>query len=930
MGQTGPRLLAGIGAGAARARLFGRRAECEALEAVLDDAFAGESRVLILRGEAGIGKSALLGHVVDRLGGWRVARAVGVESEVELAYSGLHQICVPILDLVERLPDPQRDALTTVFGLRAGTPPDRFLVGLAMLTLLAEAAEQQPLVVVVDDAQWLDEASAQILAFVARRLLAERIALVGAARTGIGDRVFSGLPELLVLGLGESDARALLLANVHGPSDAAVCAQIIAESRGNPLALLELPRTPTVTHLAGGFGLPGDRGVPGKIETSYLRRLELLSPEAQLLVLVAAAEPLGDPVLLHRAADALGVDVGLVGAAEEAGLLRLGGRVEFAHPLIRSAAYRSGSVQARRRVHNALAAVTDGESHPDRRAWHLAQGAAGPDEAVALELEASASRAQSRAGVAAAAAFLHRAAELTSDPAARAERALAAAEASLQAAAFERVLALLTIADDGPPDEFRRARIQLLRGRLASASSFGSAAAQLLEAAGDLEPFDVQLARATYLEAWETALAAGQLATAGTLRDVSKAATRASPPADEPSLSDLLLDGLALFVTEGLEVAAPILRRAVAAVRADETGFQWGTLADEAALVLWDIDAFAAVAPRTVQRARDAGALSRMALALQGAGMVSAWTGDFREATSLAAEAEAVTAVTGVRIAPYGGMLLAAFRGREPEALALLKTTSDRAIAKGEGLGGQYAQWATAIFWNGHARYPEALVPARQASNDMPGLFVSHWALAELVEAAARTGNAELAADGAQRLAEATAACETDWGLGMAARTRALASEGDAAEASFIDAIGRLARTPLRTELARARLLYGEWLRRELRRVEAREQLRTAHEMFTSMGAEAFAARAKRELQATGETARKRTPDTQDNLTPQETQIAALARDGLSNAEIGARLFISPRTVEYHLHKVFAKLGITTRGYLHRALPASEPSQDPI
>jgi len=407
--------------------LRGRSGECAALDELLSAVRRGESRSLVLRGEAGIGKTALLEYLIATASDVRVARAVGVESEVELAYSGMHQICVPMLDLLERLPDPQRRALKVVFGLSTGDVPDRFMVGLAMLTLLAEAAEQQPLVVVVDDAQWLDEASPQILGFVARRLLAERIALVCAARTGIGELVLSELPELPILGLGESDARALLLANVHGPFDAAVCAQIIAESRGNPLALIELPRTPTVADLAGGFGFPGDRGVPGKIETSYSRRLELLPPETQLLVLVAAAEPVGDPVLLHRAAEALGIDVGLAGAAEDAGLLRLGGRVEFAHPLIRSAAYRSGSVEARRRVHGALAAATDGETHPDRRAWHLAHAAAGPDEAVALELEASASRAQSRAGVAAAAAFLQRAAELTSDPATRAERALAAA-----------------------------------------------------------------------------------------------------------------------------------------------------------------------------------------------------------------------------------------------------------------------------------------------------------------------------------------------------------------------------------------------------------------------------------------------------------------------------------------------------------------------
>jgi DNA-binding CsgD family transcriptional regulator len=905
-------------------KLLGRRAECDALDQLLTDALVGRSRVTILRGEAGVGKSALLGYLSERIAGWRSVRAVGVESEIELAYSGLHQLCAPMLDHLDRLPDPQHDALATVFGRNAGPAPDRFLVGLATLSLFAETAEQQPLVCIVDDAQWLDRASAQILGFVARRLLAERVAVVCAARTGSGDGVLAGLPELSIRGLGESDARALLLDNVHGPLDAAVCDQIITESHGNPLALLELPRTWNGAELAGGFGFPRSHLVVGKIEQSYAQRLLQLPPETQLFVLAAAAEPLGDPALLLRAAGTLGLDMAAADPAEDAGLLKIGARVEFAHPLVRSAAYGSSAAEDRHRVHQALAEATDGEADPDRRAWHRAQATPGPGEEVAAELERSAGRAQARGGVAAAAAFLQRAVALTVDPRRRAERALAAAEASLQAGAFDAALGLVATAESGPLDQFQRARVELLRGQIAATSSFGSAAAQLLTAAKHLEPLDVDLARGTYLAAWGTALAAGELASAGTLSEVSRAARSAPPPAHEPHPSDVLLDGVAQLALEGLAAAAPTLRTAVSAFREDETVLQWGATAATAAAALWDMESFDAVITRQLQLARGAGALALLATALQGAGIVVAWSGDFREAASVVAEAEEVSAATGVHIAPYGGMLLAAFRGRELEASALLTKTIDDATASGEGLGVQYARWATAILSNGLGRYGEALVAARQASEDTPELFVSHWALAELVEAAARTGNRGLAVEAAEGLAAATSASESDWGLGIAARSRALASEGEAADDLYAEAIARLGRTRVRPELARAHLLYGEWLRREGRRLDAREQLRTAHEMLDGIGMEAFAERARRELTATGERARKRSAETRDQLTPQEEQIARLARDGLSNPEIGAQLFISARTVEWHLRKVFTKLGIDSRKRLRTALPPRE------
>ena len=901
--------------------LHGRTTECAALEHLLAQAKAGRSQVLVLRGEAGIGKTALLEYLADRAVGCRVIRAAGVESEMELTFAGLHQLCGPLLDRLDHLPAPQATALATAFGLDTGDPPDRFIVGLAVLGLLSEVAEDEPVVCLVDDAQWLDQDSAQMIGFAARRLLAERVALVCAARAGVGDGVLAGCPELSIEGLGEDAVRALLMESVQVPLDAAVRDQVITESHGNPLALLELPRTWSVAELAGGFAQPERAPLAGRIEQSYAHRLEQLTLETQLLVLVAAAEPLGDPALHGRAAEHLGLNLSAVGAAEDAGLLQVRAHVEFSHPLVRAAAYRSATTNDRYRVHRALADATDASADPDRRAWHLARATPGVDENVAAELERSAGRAQARGGIAAAASFLRRSVELTIDPTRRAERALAAAEASLEAGAFEAALAMLRMVEASALDELMRARVHLLTGRVASASSFGSAAAELMKAAREIEPLDVELARQTYLDAWGAALAAGELASAGTLREVSRAARSAPPPAHQPSSSDLVLDGLALLVTEGLAVSAPTLRDAVRAFRDDdEAVLRWGAVAATAAAALWDFKGFDAVLTRQVRLARDAGALAVLATALQGAGIVVSWSGDFCTAASLTSEADAVSGAAGIRISPYGGMLLAALRGRETEASVLLEATVDGAGNSGEGLGIQYARWAFAILCNGLGRYDDALAAAREASDDTPELFVSDWALAEVVEAGVRTGNAALAVEAAERLDAATSPSGADWALGVAARARALTSEGDAAAAAYLEAIARLRRTPLRPELARAHLLYGEWLRRESRRVDAREQLRTAHEMFVGIGMEAFAERARRELLATGETVRRRSPEVRDELTPQEEQIARLARDGLTNAEIAAQLFLSRRTVEWHLHNAFIKLGITSRKGLPEAL----------
>src|SRR5262245_14466170 len=472
--------------------LIGRRRERAVLDELIAAVRGGESRALVLGGEAGIGKTALLDYLVAAASDLTVIRAVGVESEMELAYASLHQLVAPLLDRAERLPAPQREALEIVFGLGAGAAPDRFLVGLAVLSLLSEVAEDRALLCVVDDAQWLDQASALTLAFVGRRLVAERIGLVFAARDP-GDEL-RGLPELEVPGLRATEARALLSSEVPIPLDEAVRDRIVAETRGNPLALLELPRGMHATQLAGGFGVPQAQTLSGRIEESFRLRLEALPDATRMLLLVAAADPVGDPLLLSRAADRLGIGVSAAADAEANRLLWIGDRVTFRHPLVRSAVYGAASPEQRRAVHVALAEATDRRLDPDRRAWHLAAGVAGPDEEVAMELERSAIRARGRGGLAAAAAFLRRSVALTVDLDRRVERALAASAANLYAGALDAALSMLSIAEAGSPNQLERARVELLRGQIAFSSNIGSDAPPLLlKAAKRLQPLDPEL-----------------------------------------------------------------------------------------------------------------------------------------------------------------------------------------------------------------------------------------------------------------------------------------------------------------------------------------------------------------------------------------------------------------------------------------------------
>jgi DNA-binding CsgD family transcriptional regulator len=910
-------------------RLLGRQRERAVLERLLDTARGGHGAVLVVHGEPGVGKTALLEYAVEAGEDFRVIRTAGAEGDMELDYAALQQLCSPILEFLERLPDPQRDALRVTFGLSGGQPPSPLLVGLAVLGLLSEAAERQPLLCVVDDAQWLDSASARALAFVARRVMAERLALAFATRD-----VSSGLarfPQLRIEPLGRRDARALLESVLVARLDESVLERIVAETGGNPLALLELPRGLTPAQLAGGFGLPAALPLSAGIEQSFTRRLAKLPRDARRLLLLAAAEPVGDPALLWRAAQQLGIPETAAHAVEAEGLLTLDGAVAFRHPLVRSAVYGAAEPSERREVHRALAEATDAGLDPDRRAWHRAQAASVPDEELAGELERSAARAQARGGFAAAAAFLERAAALTPAPVLRAQRALVAAQTKFRAGALDDALDLLSSTEVGALDGLERAQVELLRAQIAFVSTHGSdAPTMLLEAARRLTPLSPALACETYLEALSAAMFAGRLAPAGaSALDVALAA-KATPRPPLLGGLELLLDGLATYFCDGYETAVPILRRAEKEADGGNMPvseqLRWKWLAAISSVHLWGDARWEGISEHHVRIARETGALGELPLALSQRVYAHLFAGELAAAARLVDEIRAATDGTGVNLTPYGAVGLVALQGREPEAISLIETSRNDAIQRGEGIGLSVLDWAQAVLYNGLGRYDEARVAALRVVAYPHDISTLNWGMVELIEAAVRAGTPELAANIRARLAERASVAGTEWALGVAARSDALFAGDQRAEELYVEAVDRLGQTRMAVDLARAHLLYGEWLRRQRRRLDAREQLRLAHGLFSDFGMEAFAERARVELEATGEHARKRIVETRGDLTPQEAQIARLARDGLSNAEIGARLFISKHTVDYHLRKVFTKLGINSRTKLAHALPSGPGS----
>jgi DNA-binding CsgD family transcriptional regulator len=908
--------------------LIDRLTERARLGRLLDAARSGHSAVLVLTGPSGAGKTALLDHAVESADGLRIARVVCVQPEAELAFAGLQQLLSPMLDDADGLPGPQREALDVALGRRAGPAPDRFLVGMAALNVLSAAAAAQPMLCVVDDAQWLDHASAQALGFVARRLLADPVALLFATDDSPGEEL-ARLPEVTIGGLGSADARALLESVVRSPVDERVLDRVIAETHGNPLALLEMPHGMSLVRFAGGFGETGEPGLSGRIEESFQQRLSALPADTQRLVLIAAAEPTGNPALLWRAAGLLGIGTQAQAAAEDAGLMAIGDRVVFRHPLVRSAVYRAASPEARRMANGVLADATSPQADPERRAWHRAQAALGPDEAVAAELARLADGARARGGWAAASAFMQRSAELTVEPWQRAERTLVAADAKYQAGALDAAEGLATAADTWPLDDLQHARLDLLHARIAFASRRGSDAPSLfMKAARDFEPIDLRQARDTYLEAMTAALFAGPLATGGDVLEVAQAA-RALPPDPEPARApELLLDGLALLVTEGCQAGIPVLKQAVAAFRSAAGSGEETVRCSEAVhagVLVWDGESVDVLSTRQVRAAREVGALTNVVLGLTARAYVHLFAGQFAIACSLVGEAQSVCEATNSSAPPYAAVALAAFQGREAESAALIEAGQKDAEHRGEGKALNFFLWATAVLRNSLGRYDDALAAAELGSDGSVVHFYVLWSLVELIEAAARSGQPERAADALGRLAEHTSTCGTNWAKGIEARSRALVSSGDVAERRYHEAIECLGRTPLRFEAARAQLLYGEWLRRQRRRRDARDQLRCAYEFFDSIGAAAFAERARSELAATGEHARERTVAARETLTSQETLIARLAGGGASNRQIAEQLFISPATVAYHLRKVFTKLGVSARRELAVALADGSP-----
>ncbi|WP_280399425.1 LuxR family transcriptional regulator [Nocardia carnea] len=914
-------------------RVPGRDRECEQLDDVLDAVRTGHSRALVIRGEPGIGKTRLLDYLVECAHGFRVARITGIQSEMELVYAGVHQLCAPMAGALEALPGQQRAAVAAALGQGGEPAPDGFLVALGVLGLLSEVAREQPLLCVVDDAQWLDRASMPALAFTARRLVAESVAVVFAVRSppdALGAEPVEpvGIPELRLAGLREADARALLRATMPGPWDENVLSRVVAETRGNPLALLELPKTSGPVELAGGFGLPAARMVDARLRAAYLSRIGELPIETQQFLLAAAADPTGEPVLLWQAADRLGIHLGAAEPAVADGLLEIGERVGFAHPLVRSVVYWAAGPDARRAAHRALAAATDPHTDPDRRAWHAAHGATGPDETIAAELERSALRARVRGGLAAAAAFTARAVDLTPDAECRRDRALVAARANHEAGNPDTALKLLSLAEAGLRDDRLRAEAELVRARIAFTTDRGIAApALLLDAARRLARHDAEAARETYLEVIDAALFAGPKAYRRGQYEAALAA-RATPAPPDPRPADLLLDALATRILDGHTAAVPALRSALDAFRraglAPNEALRWLWLTAVTAVGLWDDALLSELSIRNLDLVRATGRASALPIALTLRGIVHILDGELTAAESLAAEVHTVSEAVGAAAPVFPALLAAGWRGRETECLELNRRAEEGEQHRGEGIGPVVGGYARAVLYNGLSRFDEAAAAARVSNEEYVQLEVGIpvWSLVEYIEATTRTGDTDRAFDALVRLAEITRSSGSDWARGIEARSHALLSTGPDAETRYRAALSHLGGTGLRGELARAHLLYGEWLSHEHRGPEAREHLHTAHELFTTMGMAAFAGRSARALATTGANIRELPAETGADLTTEETQVVKLVHEGLTDPEIAARLFISPPTVEWHLRNLCTKLGLRTRHQLETWRPA--------
>jgi len=915
--------------------LLGRDDETLVITSLLEGTRNGDGAAIVIHGEPGIGKTAILERAVALARDFNVLRTLGNEAEMELPYASLQDLFRPEIQEVEQLPHPQRCALEVALGRRDGQVPDRLLVGLGLLNLMSLVSTRRPVLCVVDDVQWLDAASAHAIGFAARHVSKDPVAFLLGSRT-LTEEV-RGIAELHIGGLEDKDARELLATALPDRLDGGVVDRLIAETHGNPLALLELPRGLTPSQLAGGFGPPVSVTLTGQIEESYRRRLARLSPGSRTLLLIVAADPTGDPGIIWRAASSLGIDEGASETIEDDGLVDFGERVVFRHPLVRSAVYKTANPRNRREAHNALAEATDAVYDPDRKAWHRAQATLHPNEAVADELEASAERAQSRGGYAAAGAFLERSVAFTVDPASRAVRALRAAQAKCMGGALDAASGLVMIAERGPLDDLHQAQLDALLGQIAFARSRGNEVSPLmLRAASRLEHVDLTLARDAYFDALIAAILSGHLAVEADVVAVAKAALAVPPSDQQPRASDVLLEGLSLLVTDGVTPGTAVLKRALSAFRGDrlstEERLRWSWVAGGTAGLIWDHETWDLLTARHQRLARDLGALSILPISLSTRVMMCLFAGEMAAAQSLADQVEVVTDASDNRRIQNSALFLAAFRGDQPELQQLSETITSDAQSEGEGLALSRVHWATALLCNGRGEYEEAFRCAKEAVRHPNEFWYWGWAAVELIEAASRTNRTEGARSVLARFQESTDASGTEWALGVQARCRALLTDGAGAEALYQEAIDRLLPTRLQVDLARTRLLYGEWLRRQRRQRHARDQLRRAHELFVEFDMSAFAGRAEAELLATGERARKREVDTQVDLTPRELRISELATQGATNQDIAEQLFISPATVEYHLTKVYRKLGIRSRTQLAnvlRSLPTNTRSALP-
>jgi DNA-binding CsgD family transcriptional regulator len=915
--------------------LLGRAEECAMLRELATNVRNGFSGTLVFIGEPGVGKTRLLQYVAESAAEVTPLWISGAQSELRLAFAALHRLVLPYLGRLRRLSGPHRAALEVTFGLREGPPPNRFLVSLGALALLDDVAAERPLVCLVDDAQWLDPESLSVLGFVARRLYADRIGMVFSAREHAGDvTALAGLPTRRLGALDPASAHTVLDDAVPGALDPRVSARIIAETGGNPLAMLELVGALTAEQLAGRFPLPRRLPVGRRVEAHFLAQVTTLSPQARTVLLVAAASSDDEPSTVWRAATLLDVEAEAAAPAVSQGILSVEPRISFRHPLIRSAVYDGATPEERRRAHAALAAVADRDGHGDQAAWHRAAAVTTPEETIAADLAASALRAQRRGGYTMQAAFLTRAAELSPDTQGRALRYLGAAQAHLAAGEGLLAEALLDLATPELDEAGLHASVQRMRAAVAVFfSRHKDAPAILLDAASRVEATDVFLVRQILFDAMQAAVVAREYTAGTTLKEVAQAVLRVACDSRRPASGrDLLLDGFATRIARGYADAVPLLRAAVAAMFTDEgaahvdipsTILGWFAADD-----VWDEKSRRAMFERAQAVERRQGALGAMRITLAGLSVSQAWAGQMSDAENSYGEAAEISALIGVPPPATTGVLLEvrAWQGRESESREVASSTAAWGREKGAKILEIFALMGLTVLEIGLGRYPDALRSGLQIFDDDPPGF-GNRILPEVVEAGVRGGDRGAAQAALDRLTERATVSSTPWALGLLARSRALMASDADAEPYYQEAMRQLSATAMRIELARAHLLYGEWLRRRKRRRDAHQHLRTAHDIFAAMGAASFADRAGIEQRATGHSSRDaRRAASPFNLTPQEAQIARQAGAGATNNEIASRLFITVSTVEYHLSKVFRKLGVTSRRQLAALLADAEPS----